>query len=176
MCLGRGSSESPLSSESFIHSTSFLSVNISCSVSSRRRPNARTWCIFNTVYPTIWFWLLVQLLSRVLLFATLWTAAHRASLSFTISQSLLKLMSIESVMLPNYLIFCEPLLLLPSIFPSIRVFSSELAFPIRWPKYWSFSNNPSNQYSGLISFTIDWFDLLSYSQDSSPAPQFESIS
>ena len=103
MCLGRGSSESPLSSESFIHSTSFLGVNISCSVSSRRRPNARTWCIFNTVYPTIWFWLLVQLLSRVLLFETLWTAAHWASLSFTISQSLLKLMSIESVMPCNHL-------------------------------------------------------------------------
>ena len=89
------------------------------------------------------------------------TAAHQASLSFTISRSLLKLMSIESVMPSNHLILCCPLLL-SSIFPSIRVFSSELALCIRWPKYWSFSFSisPSNQYSGLISFRIDWFDLL----------------
>ena len=91
-----------------------------------------------------------------------WTAARQAPPSFTISRSLLKLMSIESVM-PSYrLILCCPLLLLPSIFPSIRVFSSELALHIRWPKYWNFSFNtsPSNAYSGLISFRIDWFDLL----------------
>ena len=91
-----------------------------------------------------------------------WTAARQASLSFTISQSLLKLMSTESVMPSNHLILCRPLLLWPSIFPSIRVFSSELALHIRWPKYWSFSFNisPSDEYSGLISFRIDWFDLL----------------
>ena len=88
-----------------------------------------------------------------------WTAAQQASLSFTLSQSLLRFMSIESVMPSNHLIFCCPLLLLPSIFPSIRVFSSESALHIRWPKYWSFgfSINPSNEYSGLISFKIDWF-------------------
>ena len=93
---------------------------------------------------------------------TPWTAAHQASPSFTISWSWLKLMSIESVMPSNHLILCHPLLLLPSIFPSIRVFSNELALCIRWPKYWSFtfSLSPSNEYSRLISFRIDWFDLL----------------
>ena len=92
-----------------------------------------------------------------------WTAAPQASLSFTISRSLLKLMSIESMMPSNHLILCRPLLLLPSIFPSIRVFSNESALCIRWPNYWSFSFSisPSNKYSGLISFRIDWFDLLS---------------
>ena len=91
-----------------------------------------------------------------------WTAAHQASLSFTISRSLLRLMSIESVMPPNHLILCCPLLLLPSIFPRIRIFSSELALCIRWPKYWnfSFSTSSSNDYSGLISFRMDWLDLL----------------
>ena len=91
-----------------------------------------------------------------------WTAARQASLSFTISQSLLKLMSIQSVMLSNHLILCHPLLLLSSIFPSIRVFSNESVIHIRWPKYWSFrfSISPSNEYSGLIAFRIDWFDLL----------------
>ena len=104
----------------------------------------------------------IQLLSRVQLFVTPWTAARQASLSFTISQSWLKLMSIESVMPSKHLILCHPLLLLPSIFSSIRVFSNELAVCIRWPKYWSFSFSisPSNEYSGLISFRIDWFDLL----------------
>ena len=103
----------------------------------------------------------IQLLSHVRLFATPWTAACQASLSITSSQSLLKLMSIESVMPSNHLILCHPLLL-PSIFPSIRVFSSESVLHIMWPKYWrfSFSINPSNEYSGLISFRIDWFDLL----------------
>ena len=93
---------------------------------------------------------------------TPWTAAHQSSLSFTISRSLLKLMSIESVMPSNHLILCRPLLLLPSIFPSIRVFSSESALHIRWPKYWSFSFSisPSSEYSGLISFRMDWLDLL----------------
>ena len=105
---------------------------------------------------------IVQLLSCVQLFVNPWTAVFQASLSFTISQSLLKLMSIESVMPSNYLILYHPLLHLPSVFPSIRVFSNELAVCIRWPKYWSFSFSisPSNEYSGLISFRIDWFDLL----------------
>ena len=92
---------------------------------------------------------------------TPWTAAHQASLSITISRSLLKLMSIELVMPSNHLILCRPLLLLPSIFPSIKVFSNESALHIRWPKYWSFSFGitPSKECSGLISFRIDWFDL-----------------
>ena len=106
----------------------------------------------------------VQSLSRVQLFATPWTAARQASLSITNSWSLLKLMSIKSVMPSNHLILCRPLLLLPSIFPSIRVFSNESVLCIRWPdaKYWSFSfsSSPSNEYSRLISFRIDWLDLL----------------
>ena len=103
-----------------------------------------------------------QLLSCVWLFVTPWTAAHKASLSITISKSFLKFMSIKSVMPFNHLILSHPLLLLPSIFPSIRVFSNESVLSIRWPKYWSFSfsNSPSNEYSGLISFRIDWFDCL----------------
>ena len=124
--------------------------------------------------------LVIQSLSHFLLFATPWTAACQASLSFTISQSLLKLMS----MIPsNHLFLHRPLLLLPSIFPSIRVFSNESALRIRWPKYWSFSFSisPSNEYSGLMSFRIDWFDLLAVFerdfqrdfQESSPAPRFE---
>ena len=94
---------------------------------------------------------------------TPWTAAYQTSLSFTISQSLLKLMSIESIMPSNHLILCHPLLFLSSIFPSIKVFSSESALCIRWPKYWSFSFSisHSNEYSGLSSFRVDWFDLLS---------------
>ena len=104
----------------------------------------------------------IQLLSRVQLFVTPWTAAHQASLSITNSQSFLKLMSIESVMPSNHFILCRPLLLLPSIFPSIRVFSNELTLHIRWPKYWSFSFSisPSNEYSGLVSFRMDCWDLL----------------
>ena len=102
----------------------------------------------------------IQLLSRVWLFATPWTPACQASLFITNSQSLLKFMSIKSLIPSNHLILCRPLLL-PSIFPSIRVFSNE-SLLIRWPKYWSFSfsNSPSSEYSGLISFRIDWFDLL----------------
>ena len=88
-----------------------------------------------------------------------WTAAHQASLSFIISQSLRKLISIESAMPANYLVLCHPLLSLPSIFPSIRVFSKKLALHIRWPKYWSFSISPSNEYSGLISFRTEWLDI-----------------
>ena len=104
----------------------------------------------------------VQLLSHVQLFATPWTATGQASLKITNSKSLLKLMSIESVMPSNHLILCHSLLLLPSIFPSIKVFSNDSALCIRWPKYWSFSFSisPSNKYSGLISFRIDWLNLL----------------
>ena len=104
----------------------------------------------------------VQSLSRVWLFETPWITAHQASLSITNSRSLPKLKSIESVMPSNHLILYRPLLLLPSIFPSIRVFSNESALRIRWPKYWSFSFNisPSNEHSGLISFRMDWLDLL----------------
>ena len=117
----------------------------------------------------------VQLLSCVQLFVTPWTAAHQASLSITNSQSLLKLISIESVMPSNHLILCRPLLLLPSIFPSIRVFSNEWILHIRWPKYWSFnfSISPSNEYSGLRT---GWTSCSPRdSQESSPTPQFKSI-
>ena len=111
--------------------------------------------------------------------ATSWTRAHQASLSFTLSLNLLKLMPVESMMPSNHLIFCHSLFLWPSIFLSIRVFSNKLPLHIRWPKYWSFSFSisPSNEYSGLISFRIKWFDLLAVqgTQESSPAPQFESI-
>ena len=104
---------------------------------------------------------LVQSLSRVQLFVTPWTRAHQASLSITNSRSPPKLMCIESVMPSSHLILCRPLLLLPSIFPSIRVFSNESALPIGWPKYWvSFSISPFNEYSGLISFRMDWLDHL----------------
>ena len=121
-------------------------------------------------------WLpVVQSLSHVRHFVTL----CQASLSFTVSLSLLKLMSIESVLPSNCLILCHPLLLLPSVFPSIRVFSNESALFITWPKYWCFSSSisPSNEYSGLIYFRIDWFDLLvvTGTLKSSPALQFESI-
>ena len=104
----------------------------------------------------------VQSLSHVQLFATPWTTAHQASLSITNSQNLTKLMSIESVMPSNHLILCHPLLLLPSVFPSIRDFSNESVFRIRWPKYWSFSFNisPSNEHPGLTCFRMDWLDLL----------------
>ena len=115
-----------------------IKINILCSVSS------------------------VELLSHVQLFVTPWTAARQASLSITNSWSMVKFMSIQSVLPSNHLILCRPLLLLPSIFPSITVFSSESALRIRWPNYWSFRFNisPSNEYSGLISFKIDWLDLL----------------
>ena len=102
----------------------------------------------------------VQSLSHVWLFVTSWTAVHQAVLSFTISQSLLKFMSMEAVKPPNLLILCPPLLLLPSIFPSISVFSNETALCIWWPNYWSFSISPSKEYLGLISFRSDWFDVL----------------
>ena len=111
----------------------------------------------------IFFAILVQLLRHVRFFATPnWTASHQDSLSFTVSQSLIKFTSIELVMLPNHFILCHPLLLLPSIFPNIRVFSSESGLPIGWPKYWSFSFSiiPSKEHPGLISFRMDWLDLL----------------
>ena len=112
--------------------------------------------------PVVLVIIVVQSLSRVWLFVTPWIAACKASLSFTISLSLLKLMTIESVMPSNHLMLCHTLLLLPSIFPNIREFSSELALCIRWPKNWSFSFSfsPSNEYSGLIFFNTDWSDLL----------------
>ena len=107
-------------------------------------------------------YVVVQSLSSVRFFVTPWSVAHQAPLSSTISQTLLKCMSIESVMLSNHLILCHFLLLWPSIFPSIIVFANESALHIRWPKYWSFSFSisPSNEYSGLISFRTDWFDLF----------------
>ena len=136
---------------------------------------------------------LLLMLIRLLLYQSVWFSCsvlshslgphglhqtRTVSLSITNPQSLLKLMSIESVMPSNHLILCRPLLLLPSIFPSIRVFSSESAFRIRWPKYWSFSfsTSPSNEYSRLISFRIDWFDLLTVQRilESSPTPRFKS--
>ena len=120
----------------------------------------------------------VQWISRVWLLATPWTAACQASLSFITSWNLLKLMSTESMMPSNYLILCSSLLLLPSIFLSIRVFPNELVLHIRWPNYcsFSFSISPSNEYSGLISFRTDWSPCCPrYSQESSPTPQFESI-
>ena len=111
---------------------------------------------------------------------TPWTAAHQASLSITNSWSLLKHMSIESVMASNHLILCCPLLLPPSIFPSFRIFSNQSVLHIRWPKYWSFSFSisSSNEYSALISFRMDWLDFLASprdSEESSPTPQFKSI-
>ena len=121
----------------------------------------------------------VQLLSHVWLFVTPCTVAFQASLSFTVSWSLHQLMSFESVMPSNHLILCHPLLLLHTIFPSIRVFSSESGLCIRWPKYWkfSFSISPSSEYSGLISFNTDWLYLLAVQGilESSPTPQFKSI-
>ena len=123
----------------------------------------------------------VQLLIHIWLSVIPWTAARQASLSITNSQSLLKLMSIESVMPSNHLVLCHPLLLPPSIFPSIGVFSNESVLHIRWPKYWSFSVSisPSNEYSGLISFRMDWLVGSPCSprafQESSPTPQFKSI-
>ena len=125
-----------------------------------KKANIEDWIVLNPAH--CYLCVVVQWLSRVWPFATPWTAACQDSMFFTISWSLLKLMSIESMMPSNHLILCHPLLLLPSIFPNIRVFSNKSALPIRWPKYWSFSFSmrPSNEYSGLISFRTDWFDLL----------------
>ena len=120
--------------------------------------------------------IVVQSLSRVRPFGTPWTAARQTSLSFTISRSLLKLMSIESVMPSNHLVFCHPPLLLPSVFPSIRVSSNESYLHIRWPKYWSFSFNisPSNEHPGLICFKMDWLDLLAVQGTLKNLPQLHS--
>ena len=135
-------------------------------------------CSFTFGFPPHWFQLAIYV-SYVWLFVIPWIAACQASLSFTISQNLLRLMSIELVMPSNHLILYHPLLFLPSVFPSIRVFSSELTLLIRWPKYWSFSFSisPFNEYSGLISLRIDWLDLLAVqgTLKYSPAPQFKSI-
>ena len=121
-----------------------------------------TWLKNSDVFNQHQFFSPDQSLSHVQLFATPWTAARQVSLFVTNSWSLLKLMSIKSVITSNHLILCRPLLLLPSIFPSIRVFSNDSVLCIRWPKYWSFSFSisPSNEYSGLISFRMDWLDLL----------------
>ena len=128
--------------------------------------------MYSVLYPTFFlirvyyklspYFSSVQLLSHVQLFAALWIAAQQTSLSITNSWSLLKLMSIESMMLSNHLILYRPPLLLPSVFPSTRIFSNESALCIRWPKYWSFSFNisSSNEHAGLISFRMDWLDLL----------------
>ena len=123
-----------------------------------KKATIEDWIVLN---PAHCYLCVVQSLSRVWPFATPWTAACQDSMFFTISWSLLKLISIESMIPSNHLILCRPLLL-PSIFPNIRVFSNESALPIKWPKYWSFSFSmrPSNEYSGLISFRTDWFDLL----------------
>ena len=133
----------------------------------------------NCLFPSVQF-SSFQLLSRVQLFAIPWTAAHQASLSIANSQSLLKLMSIESVIPSNHLILCSSPSPPLSIFPSIRVFSNESVLHIKWPKYWSFSFSisSSNEYSGIISFRIDWLDLLTVqgTLKSSPTPQFKSIS
>ena len=120
------------------------------------------WCLYLYLYIGLFQFSSVQSLSRVQLFANPWTAARQASLSITNSRSLLRLMCTESMMPSNHLILCRPLLLLPSIFPSIRVFSNESALHIRWLKNWSFSFNisPSKEHPGLISFRMDWLDLL----------------
>ena len=134
------------------------SPNLSTCLLPAMRPQVRSLCLhlYSVQFSSI------QLLSRVRLLATPWTASRQASLSITNSCSLLKLTSIESVMLSNYLILCCPLLFLSSVFPNIRVFSNGSVLHIRWTKYWSFnfSISPSNEYSGLISFRIEWLDLL----------------
>ena len=124
----------------------------------------------------IWFFV-VQLLSHVRLFVTLWTAARQASLSFTISLSLHRLMFTESVVPSNHLVLCHSLLLLPSVSPSIRVFSNKLALYIRWPEYWSFSFSisPTNKYSGLISFRINWFDSLAVQETPKSLLQYQGL-
>ena len=163
--------EEPLEQEMATHSSSLISVGVVCA-----RPWDRCWkyleepansCLLGEADHKIIriqhkLFNSVQSFSCVWLFVTPWAAARQASLSITNSRSLLKLMSIESVMPSNHLILCHPLPLLPSIFPSIRVFSNESVLCIRWPKYWSFSFSTGlpNKYSGLISFKMDWLDLL----------------
>ena len=144
---------------------SYLTLALKMNVVRTLKPFRSLWDISELVQefsPKIEASLLLLLshFSHVQLCTTLWTATRRASLSINNNWSLLKLMSIESVMPSNHLILCRPLLLLPSIFLSIRVFSNKSVLRIRWPKYWSLSISPSSEYSGLISFKIDWFDLL----------------
>ena len=150
-------------------SESYTSLNFNLRIFSRESSLKSTEICTSSTHPSSYLSHLsvlnhsvssVQSLSCVWLFAIPWTTARQASLSITNSQSLPKLMCSESVMPSNHLILCCPLLLLPSIFPRVRVFSNELALCIRWSKYWSFSISPSNEYSGLISFRMDWLDLL----------------
>ena len=162
-----GAWPSPLSSQQEV--AMLETVSLSSFDGTTHIPRVRTW----SHDPTRLYWQFVVI-------QTPWTAAHQAPLSFTISQSLLKLVSIKLMMSSTHLILCCPLLLMPSIFPSFRVFSNESALHIKWPKYWSFNFNisPSNEYSVLISFRIAGFDPPCYpreSQQSSPASQFESI-
>ena len=143
----------------FIYSSVRLSLSSVWTLISSGSPQFCLW--WYTILWRLWLFVVaVQSLSHVQLSVNSWTTAHKASLSFTISWSLLKSISIELVIPSNHLILCCSLLLLPSIFPSIRVFSKESDFCIRWPKYWSFRISPSNKYSELISFRIDWFDVL----------------
>ena len=145
-----------------------MGISLPCHARDCRNPHSlkklscvlNSHCIERLTHAKLSFVVVVQLLSPLQLFVTPWTAACQASLSFSISQGLLKFMSIASVMPSNHLILCCPLLLLPSIFPNIRVFSNELAPCIRWPKCWSFSISSSNEYSELISYRIDWIDVL----------------
>ena len=143
------------------NSSTALKILCSASLSFPSPQTLVTIDFFFLLFPSVQF-SSVQSLSHVRLFATPWTAVCQASLSITDSRSLLKLMSIDSVMPSNHFILCCPLLLLPSIFPSIRAFTNESVLRIRWPKYWNFSFNisPSNEYSGLFSFRMDWLDLL----------------
>ena len=145
------------------NSSQITQIIVSTSFSELQTTNSSTHVFVYLInYLILLTVVVVQLLRHVWLFVTPWNAAHQGSLSFTISWHLFKFISIESVMLFNHLILNRSLLLLPLIFPSIRVFSDESVLCIRWPKYWnfSFSISPSNEYSGLISFRIDWFDLL----------------
>ena len=152
----------PLSYDKFMHCLSFFAWRQNKNIPKQTTARKKTpLCILAQCSACLQCFV-VQSLSHVHLFATPWTAGREAFLSITISQSLLKLMSIELVMPSNHLVLCRPLLLLPSILPRIRVFSNESALRIRWPKYWSFSFSisPSNECSGLISFRMDWLDLL----------------
>ena len=152
----------PLVSPVFLKSSLILPILLFSSVGLHSSLKKAFLSLLATLWNSTFSWVSVQSLSRVWLFVTSWTAACLSSLSITNSQSVLKLMSIKLVMPSNHLILCHPLLLLPSIFPSIRVFSNEIVLLIKWPKYWRFSFriSPSNEYSGLISFRMDWLDLL----------------
>ena len=152
--LVKSMNEEPMDSEGWLYSMAPRE--------NKKRKESKSWTLGGWVGLISRCFSSVQLLSCLQSFATPWTVARQASLSITNSWSLLKLMSIESVMPSNHLSFCRPLLHLPSTFPSIRVFSNESVLHIRWPKYWnfSFSISPSNEHSGLISFRIDWLDLL----------------